>query len=621
MILQMLDSRRLLAAGTGGLGIACAQCQRQLAPAVLEEDAAAKEGLLTLSVAEAADEEQSIFLRRGEGSQLALAVPSWRLPRRPSIQRCAVAGALLLLLLAAAFAWAAPATGHIRFAYLAASEKMTQENRALHIAQITTGSCALYGCVGYNRTNRCQCNSDCIDHQSCCSDFMDICMFEEPEKVDYKSKGERKGSCAKYGCIDFQPQHDCQCNSNCAKHNSCCDDVEDQCSGKWPENEVSHKQAQEAHRRETEQQRNTHDEFLNPQNLCSQIHLGDRLEVRDSAIPTWLSGTVTSLDPVTVKPDGWDAGYLWSAIRQDKALGACRPRTEEAAQEGDTTCHTAVEGEECYDSVKYAMEVDIKKNKHLYEKLGPTSSFADFQGLLHTTDPEGCPKPCEAGSSQRGRSRQDPRPRCLCLFDADRTLTCKQGEAEQCPGTRKVDGVHDPAFSGGTLTLSELGQNLSATFCRECFRGIVSAGPVGGSHSQERLVLLEALGGHKWTLSDKWSRPFPHVTSALVVGAPDFHKQDSVQGIVHWLRTAKGVEIEDREVYFFDDNVHNPPPFAKTSFNARQVSCRSRGSGGGEQFVGFCGARASEVARRRGVFPCQSEAADEVEGEPPGRDF
>lgn len=52
---------------------------------------------------------------------------------------------------------------------------------------------------------------------------------------------------------------------------------------------------------------------------------------------------------------------------------------------------------------------------------------------------------------------------CLCVFDVDRTLTGKQGLAEgsQCPANRLVEGVWDSAYGGGTLTLSEGGQNLN----------------------------------------------------------------------------------------------------------------------------------------------------------------
>jgi len=114
---------------------------------------------------------------------------------------------------------------------------------------------------------------------------------------------------------------------------------------------------------------------------------------------------------------------------------------------------------------------------------------------------------------------------CLCLFDVDRTLTCKQGQASRCPGVKEVHGVRDTAYGGGPLVLSELAQRLTDTFCGQCYRGVVSAGHVSGLHSKERKVLLDALGGPRWTLSDVWSAATPNVSSMLVIGAHDYYKQ------------------------------------------------------------------------------------------------
>jgi len=38
-----------------------------------------------------------------------------------------------------------------------------------------------------------------------------------------------KPSCKAYGCIPFKPFNECQCNPECAKFGSCCDDYEDVC--------------------------------------------------------------------------------------------------------------------------------------------------------------------------------------------------------------------------------------------------------------------------------------------------------------------------------------------------------------------------------------------------------
>jgi len=75
-------------------------------------------------------------------------------------------------------------------------------------------SCALYGCVGYTASNQCQCNSGCEKHGSCCSDYAAKC----------------KPSCAVYGCVGFTKEHQCQCNPTCMLYGSCCSDYLGQCS-------------------------------------------------------------------------------------------------------------------------------------------------------------------------------------------------------------------------------------------------------------------------------------------------------------------------------------------------------------------------------------------------------
>lgn len=83
-----------------------------------------------------------------------------------------------------------------------------------------------------------------------------------------------------------------------------------------------------------------------------------------------------------------------------------------------------------------------------------------------------------------------------------------------------------------------------------------------------------------------------------MTGARDEHKHETVREVVEWLRR-QGPHIRDSEVYFFDDNSLNPPPFAGSGFNAHQVSCQSR-----EGIIGHCGALAAEVVKKHGVKSC-----------------
>merc|ERR1719229_254112 len=82
---------------------------------------------------------------------------------------------------------------------------------------------------------------------------------------------------------------------------------------------------------------------------------------------------------------------------------------------------------------------------------------------------------------------------CLCVFDIDRTLTGKQGWTAKCPDDLEKPGVQDAAYAQGNLLLSKLAQHIDSTFCKKCYRGIVTAGQASGEHSKERAEVLKAL--------------------------------------------------------------------------------------------------------------------------------
>jgi len=202
---------------------------------------------------------------------------------------------------------------------------------------------------------------------------------------------------------------------------------------------------------------------------------------------------------------------------------------------------------------------------------------------------------------------------CLCVFDIDRTLTCKQGWTDQCDGTEEQGGVEDTAFSGGTLVLSQLGAKMQDTFCGTCVHGIVSAGDAGGQDSGERGRLLEAIGGTEKTGVDWWQDinwdANTKAESSLLVHAVDGQKQDSVRSMVEWWREHQKLDIKDENVWFFDDLLKNVEGFRDSGFNARQISCTSRGPV--EQWVawegkiGGCGTLLEEVVKEKGVHVCE----------------
>jgi len=204
---------------------------------------------------------------------------------------------------------------------------------------------------------------------------------------------------------------------------------------------------------------------------------------------------------------------------------------------------------------------------------------------------------------------------CLCVFDIDRTLTTRQRREDQCPGSRRVEGVYDDAYSGGTLVLSALGAaGFGGTFCGTCFLGVCSAGDAGGDGSSMRRVLVDdvLVSGPQRRLAELTSqaRTWSHggrVTSPLVVGQPDKTKQHAVADILAWYG-GQGIRIPAAKVHFFGDRTENIGPFLGTSFNAREISCGSRDASRRRRGkIGYCGATPGEVVSEPGVKTC-SEA-------------
>eukprot|EP00929_Paragymnodinium_shiwhaense_P014294 TRINITY_DN12219_c0_g1_i1.p1 TRINITY_DN12219_c0_g1~~TRINITY_DN12219_c0_g1_i1.p1 ORF type:complete len:567 (+),score=125.31 TRINITY_DN12219_c0_g1_i1:109-1809(+) len=203
---------------------------------------------------------------------------------------------------------------------------------------------------------------------------------------------------------------------------------------------------------------------------------------------------------------------------------------------------------------------------------------------------------------------------CLCLFDVDRTLTGKQGDTHRCSKNRRdPSNIRDTAYGGGSLTLSEAGQDLHSTFCeqRKCYVGIVTAGDASGEDSRERHELVSRLknSGGK-LINEEWCGPSKHgehrlncradkVTCGLVTGCNDGTKQEAAKGILRWIKETEGVTVAPEEVWHFDDRADNVQPFRGTGMNARQISCGHRAG-----VIGHCGAEKSELVGETGVHVC-----------------
>jgi len=174
-----------------------------------------------------------------------------------------------------------------------------------------------------------------------------------------------------------------------------------------------------------------------------------------------------------------------------------------------------------------------------------------------------------------------------------------QDNTVACPNNTVINGVYDPAYTPGNLTLSELGQDGgSSGYCGGCYLGVVSAGNAGGTGSDERGVLLQQLNASQRLDGDFLDKCPSPVTSPLVLSCKDAYKQLAVSDIVAWYGT-QGVNIASEDVFFFDDRGINVAPFAGTGFNARQISCDSR-----EGSHGLCGATMPEVTNTLGVHLC-----------------
>lgn len=64
------------------------------------------------------------------------------------------------------------------------------------------------------------------------------------------------------------------------------------------------------------------------------------------------------------------------------------------------SCHTAVEGEDCYAAVRWAMTDGIHANADWYQGLTDLSPLEEFQAKLHRQNASLCPEPCPAPTGQ-----------------------------------------------------------------------------------------------------------------------------------------------------------------------------------------------------------------------------
>jgi len=85
---------------------------------------------------------------------------------------------------------------------------------------------------------------------------------------------------------------------------------------------------------------------------------------------------------------------------------AASTATSVAVAADDAACHTAHEGEACYDAVQWALTVGILEHPDWYPGLSSQSSFEDFQALLQRTVSD-CQTPCPATNCETAAPGSD----------------------------------------------------------------------------------------------------------------------------------------------------------------------------------------------------------------------
>lgn len=126
------------------------------------------------------------------------------------------------------------------------------------------------------------------------------------------------------------------------------------------------------------------------------------------------------------------------------------------------TCHTAVNGEECYNHVVWAMTKGIFNRASSYPGLTANSSFEDFQSSLHHYKEDYCcPLPCKASSSS-SMCKQ------TCLHSGSETeiLAClerKKRAGCKLEGSQRIEFSSGGAVAVAGRTALEGGQNVNIT--------------------------------------------------------------------------------------------------------------------------------------------------------------
>jgi len=123
-------------------------------------------------------------------------------------------------------------------------------------------------------------------------------------------------------------------------------------------------------------------------------------------------GTERSLQDDKVLGDAQLLGTVWpvdSGSLLGSTSGKAKSPSAVAGTEAERDCHTAENGEACYEAVSLAMKTGIRNHPDWFPGLNASSSFEEFQEALHRASPGDCQRPCAASrgasASHHGNSK------------------------------------------------------------------------------------------------------------------------------------------------------------------------------------------------------------------------
>jgi len=107
------------------------------------------------------------------------------------------------------------------------------------------------------------------------------------------------------------------------------------------------------------------------------------------------TGLVVQMDTSELEVGGEYRLYVFVRQDPDSCAGGICKNQEASASVPFYICHTAEAGEDCFSHVSYAMQSGIYTHPQTYPGVNASSSFEEFQVMLHQKGEGSCPAPCD----------------------------------------------------------------------------------------------------------------------------------------------------------------------------------------------------------------------------------